>query len=307
MKNTEAERQQLEQAIAALEGQRAALGDAVVDAALASMRETLAALQEPAGEPEPAAQGERRIVTVLFCDVTGSTAMAEQMDPETWTGIMNEVFPRLIEPVYRYGGIVSRLLGDAILAFFGAPLAHEDDPLRACRAALDILDEAKDFAGRLEDEQGVAGFGVRVGINTGLAIVGQVGSELKDEYTAMGDTVNLAARLETAADPGTVLIGPETYSQVAHAVESESDWAHTGQGQGRANSRLPSLAIERPYGTPRRSRNARDRSPLVGREAEFQALEASIERLLEGDGGITFVVGEAGLGKSRLLAELRLA
>jgi class 3 adenylate cyclase/tetratricopeptide (TPR) repeat protein len=303
--NAEVERKQLEEAIAALEEQRATLGDAVVDAAQASMREKLATLQEPAGEPEPAAPGERRIVTVLFCDVTGSTAMAEQMDPEAWTAIMNQAYPRLIEPVYRYGGIVSRLLGDAILAFFGAPLAHEDDPLRACRAALDILEEARHFAGRLESEQGVAGFGVRVGINTGLAIVGQVGSELKDEYTAMGDTVNLASRLETAAAPGTALIGPETHSQVAHAVETESIGPIRVKGKAEP---IPAFRLLRLKSRAERlegPETAGIASPLVGREAELQLLEASVEQLLEGVGGVAFVVGEAGLGKSRLLAELR--
>jgi class 3 adenylate cyclase len=140
MEDPAAEGKQLEQAIAALESQRANLGDKVVDAAQAALREKLNSLRQTQREKEVAPQSERRILTILFCDVTGSTAMAEQMDPEEWTGIMNAAFSHLIEPVYRYGGTVSRLLGDAVLAFFGAPLAHEDDPVRACRAALEMIE-----------------------------------------------------------------------------------------------------------------------------------------------------------------------
>ena len=110
--------------------------------------------------------------------------------------IMDGAFDVLIEPVYRYEGTLARLMGDAILAFFGAPIAHEDDPERACRAALEIVAGAQAYAARLEEERGICGFNVRVGIHTGLVVVGEVGSDLRVEYTAMGDAVNLAARME---------------------------------------------------------------------------------------------------------------
>ena len=148
-------------------------------------------------------QGERRRVTILFSDVTGSTSIAEGLDPEDVLEIMDDAFDFLIEPVYRYEGTLARLMGDAVLAFFGAPIAHEDDPERACRAALEIVTGARHYADRLERERGITGFNVRVGINTGLVVVGQVGSDLRVEYTAMGDAVNLAARMEAAAEPGT--------------------------------------------------------------------------------------------------------
>ena len=122
---------------------------------------------------------ERRVVTILFSDVKGSTQMAENLDPEEVMEIMDGAFDVLIEPIYRYEGTLARLMGDAILAFFGAPIAHEDDPERAVRAALEIVEGAKAYAARLERERGISGFNVRVGINTGLVVVGEVGSDLR--------------------------------------------------------------------------------------------------------------------------------
>src|SRR5262249_8446939 len=160
------------------------------------------------------------IVTVLFSDVKGSTAMAERLDPEEWTDVMNGAFQRLVEPVERYGGTVARLMGDAILAFFGAPLAHEDDPERAVRAGLAIVDGIRSYRDRVRRDRGLD-FDVRVGINTGLAVVGEVGSDQRVEYTAMGDAVNLAARMEQTARPGTIQIARDTHRQVAALFEIE--------------------------------------------------------------------------------------
>ena len=165
---------------------------------------------------------ERRMVTILMSDVKGSTAMAEDMDPEEVMEIMSGAFDVLIEPIYRYEGTLARLMGDAILAFFGAPIAHEDDPERAIRAALDIVQGAGEYAARLEEERGISGFNVRVGINTGLVVVGEVGSDLRVEYTAMGDAVNLAARMESAAEPGTILITEDTHKFIAPLFETDS-------------------------------------------------------------------------------------
>jgi class 3 adenylate cyclase len=157
---------------------------------------------------------ERRMVTILFSDVKGSTAMAEQLDPEEVMEIMAGAFEFLIEPVYRYEGTLARLMGDAVLAFFGAPVAHEDDPERAIRAALEMVRGARDYRARLEQEQGIQGFSVRVGIHTGLVVVGEVGSDLRVEYTAMGDAVNLASRVEPTAPAGGILITQDTYRHV---------------------------------------------------------------------------------------------
>jgi class 3 adenylate cyclase/tetratricopeptide (TPR) repeat protein/type II secretory pathway predicted ATPase ExeA len=244
---------------------------------------------------------ERRIVTILFSDVKGSTAMAEGLDPEDVMEIMDGAFDVLIEPVYRYEGTVARLMGDAILAFFGAPIAHEDDPERACRAGLEIIKGAGRYAARLEEERGIRGFNVRVGINTGLVVVGEVGSDLRVEYTAMGDAINLAARMESAAEPGTILITEDTHKLIAPLFETEALGPIEVKGKTEPVSvyrvLVPKVVPLKPRGI------AGLESPLVGRETEFRALQEAVEHLQAGVGGIVTVVGEAGIGKSRLVAE----
>jgi class 3 adenylate cyclase len=139
--------------------------------------------------------GERRVVTMLFCDVKGSTAAAEHMDPEDWGEIINGAFEYMIKPVYQYEGIVARMMGDGLLAFFGAPIAHEDDPQRAILAGLEIVAAIRPYREQVQGSHGID-FDVRVGINTGLVVVGSVGSDLRMEYTALGDAINLASRME---------------------------------------------------------------------------------------------------------------
>ena len=167
-------------------------------------------------------QSERRVVTVLFCDVVGSTAIAERLDPEDWTELMNEAFERLNGPLERYEGTVARLLGDAFLAVFGAPVAHEGDAERAVLAGLEMVRAIVPLSQRLKGERGID-FQVRVGINTGPVIVGGVGPRASD-YTAMGDAVNLAARMEQTAQPGTVQIAEATH-RLVWSRSSSSHWA----------------------------------------------------------------------------------
>jgi len=166
--------------------------------------------------------GSRRMVTMLFFDVTGSTAMFEGMDPEDVMEIMNDAFSALMPPVYRHEGTLARLMGDGVLAFFGAPVSHEDDASSACAAALEIVAAARSFAVELERSRGIVGFDVRVGVNTGLVVVGEVGDDHRVEYTAMGDAVNVAARLESSAAPGTILVSEETRALVSERFELES-------------------------------------------------------------------------------------
>ena len=247
-------------------------------------------------------QGERRIITVLFCDVTGSTAFAEQLDPEEWAEIMNEAFEYMIQPVSKYAGTVARLMGDGILAFFGAPAAHEDDPQRAILAGLDILYGIQDFRRQLSDQYGQE-FNVRVGVNTGPVVVGDVGSELAGEYTAMGNAVNLAARMEQTAKPGTVQISEDTRQLVAPLFDLESLGEIEIKGQSQP---VASYRVLRRSAAPGRLRGIEGLSaPLIGRSAEFDALQSLLIQARKGRGGIASIIGEAGLGKSRLLEELR--
>jgi len=247
--------------------------------------------------------GERRIVTILFSDVKGSTTFSEHLDPEEVMEIMNGAFDVLIAPITHYEGALARLMGDGILAFFGAPIAHEDDAERACRAALDIIARAQEYAIRLEEERGISGFSVRVGIHTGLVVVGEVGSDLRVEYTAMGDAVNLASRIEGVAEPGTVLITEDTHRLIAPLFETES------LGPIEVRGRREPVAVYRvlaPRAVAGKARGIEGlESPLVGRDTELQALREVLEQLQAGVGGIVTVVGEAGIGKSRLVAELR--
>ncbi|MGD2146665.1 MAG: adenylate/guanylate cyclase domain-containing protein, partial [Anaerolineae bacterium] len=166
--------------------------------------------------------GERRMVTILMSDITGSSAMARGLDPEEVMEIMDGAFEVMIEPIARYEGTVARLEGGAIMAFFGAPIAHEDDAERACRAGLEIVEGAREYAEKLEAERGVTGFNVRVGIHTGLVVVGEVGTDLRVEYTAMGEAPNLTARLESGAEPGTVLVSKETHQTIAPLFETQA-------------------------------------------------------------------------------------
>jgi len=166
-------------------------------------------------------RSERRIVTILYSDVKGSRSMAEELDPEEVMEILQGALDVLIEPIARYEGTLARLMGDAVLAFFGAPIAHEDDAERACRAALEIVEGAQEYALRLQQQRGIAGFDVRVAIHTGLVVVGEVGPDLRVEYTAMGDAVNVASGMEETAEAGTVIITEDTHRLIAPLFETE--------------------------------------------------------------------------------------
>ena len=244
--------------------------------------------------------GERRIATILFCDVVGSTTLAESLDPEEWAEIMNEAFHFLIAPVYRYEGTLARLMGDAILAFFGAPIAHEDDPQRAVFAGLEIVEGSRAFAEKVKKDRGLE-FHVRVGINTGFVAVGEVGSDLRVEYTAMGDAVNLAARMQTAAPPGSVLVSEHTYQLVAPLF----NWLDHGPTQVKGKSvPVHTYQVVSRNADPGRLRGlAGIESQMVGREEELSTLLYLSEAVRAGMGRAVVITGEPGLGKSRLIAE----
>ena len=246
--------------------------------------------------------GERRVITMLFCDVKGSTAAAEKVDPEVWTDIMNGVFECMIRPIYKYEGLVPRLMGDAILAFFGAPITHEDDPQRAVLAGLEIQEGIKSYAEEIRLKHGLE-FGLRVGINTGLVVVGEIGSDLRMEYTAIGDAINLAARMEQTATVGTIQISDETYKLVAPFFEVEPLGEVEVKGKSAPTKTYRVLGVKAAPGNLRGLEGLS--SPLVGRDTQLALLDERFEGLSEGEGSFIAVIGEAGLGKSTLIAELK--
>jgi class 3 adenylate cyclase len=265
-----------------------------------------AAVPAPLAEKMRAAKlsGERKVVTALFADVVGSTSMAEQMDAEDWTEMMNGAFDRVSPIIYRYEGTIARLLGDAVLAFYGAPVSHEDDPSRAIRAAIDILEVIREYAITVRKKYGMD-FAMRIGINTGSVVVGDVGSDLKYEYTAMGDAINLAARLQSAARPGSALISQHTYRFVSPLFDFND------LGQIEVKGKSEPIQIYEVIGAkvePGKLRGlAGLTSPMVGRDKERSLLIALSNSLKSGSGGMGIIIGEAGLGKTRLMNEWKSA
>jgi class 3 adenylate cyclase/tetratricopeptide (TPR) repeat protein len=252
-------------------------------------------------EAQVRVEGERKYVTVLFADVVDSTGLGERLDPEQVAEIMNGAFAFLNASVKKYDGTIARLLGDAILAFFGAPVAHEDDAERAVRAGLDIQAAAREYAEEVRRNYGVD-FKVRVGINTGLAVLAAVGDEIRTEYTAMGDTTNVAARLQSAAEPGTVLISADTYHLVKQLFELRPRGGAMVKGK---SAPIVTYEVLAPRAVPGKVRGLEGlASPLVGRAAEFKLVNDKLNEVREGRGAFVAVIGEAGLGKSRLLAEV---
>ncbi|MGD2043059.1 MAG: adenylate/guanylate cyclase domain-containing protein, partial [Acidimicrobiia bacterium] len=243
-------------------------------------------------------EGERRTVTMLFADIQGSTSSAERLDPEDWAEIMNGAFEHLIAPIYRYEGTLAQLRGDAVLAFFGAPIAHEDDPVRALRAGLEMVESMAAYSDEVEENWGFPTH-VRVGINTGLVVVGAMGSDLRVEYTALGDAINVAARMEQTADADTVRVTDRTLSLTGGLFETEELGAVEVKGKAEP---VTSHRVLRYLGEHR----VGDQPAIVGRRAELDQLAEIRARLLAGSGHIVSIIAEAGVGKSRLITEFEV-
>ena len=251
----------------------------------------------------PAASSERRPLTVVFADIAGSTAIAERLDPEDWTALAGEAFQQMNRTIEHYGGTIARLMGDGVLAFFGAPVAHEDDPERAVRCALEMV-RAIDGLGAKQQPPAADPLRIRVGVNTGPVVVGIVGTDTAHEYTAMGDTVNVAARLQAAARPGGVVVSAATHRFVAPLVDAVDLGPLTLRGK---SDFVPAFEITGMRADGVRTRGlAGVRSPMVGRDAELRQLEEAFHVVRAGQGRAAYVLGEPGIGKSRLLAELRV-
>lgn len=189
---------ELKAAIAGLEAQRSVLGDSVVESAVTALREQLAQLAELETPLRiMATEEERKVVTILFADVSGFTALLEKLDPEEVRNLINACFERLVPTVKKYEGTVDKFMGDEIMALFGAPIAHENDPERALRAALEMMEDIAAF-----NREHATALDIHVGINTGHVIAGEIGARGRRDYSVMGDAVNLAARLEDASPNG---------------------------------------------------------------------------------------------------------
>lgn len=291
------ERQRIEQAIAAQESLRATVGDEVVDETISTLREKLARLETPS---ESHAQ-QRKLITILFADIVGSTDIVKHLDPEDALEIMDGTLKRLAVPVQEHDGHVTRFMGDGFKAVFGMHQAHENDPEKAISAGLGILEATQELGGELEQQWGIQDFQVRVGINTGLAALGGM-TEAED--TIMGSTVNLAKRVESAAPPNGLLITHNTYRHVRGIFTVREHQPIQAKGFDRP------VIVYRVLGVKPRAFRVQTRgvegveTRMVGRNAELIALQEACRNAIEGaQTQVITIVGEAGVGKSRLLYE----
>ncbi|MEO5842557.1 MAG: adenylate/guanylate cyclase domain-containing protein [Acidimicrobiales bacterium] len=236
---------------------------------------------------------ERRVVTIVFADLVGFTSLAEGRDPEQVKNLVDDCMERLAADIVSFGGQVDKVIGDAIVALFGAPVAHEDDAERAVRAALKMQASVHD----LDSEMGVS-IRMRIGLNTGEVLVGSIRADR--DYTAMGDAVNTAARLQTAAEPGEVLVGRSTYDATSAVIRYESAGAIAAKGKESPVEAFRAIA---PYGLPG-ERKGRALTPFVGREGELSVLRRVIDSSVHRErAALMLLLGDAGVGKTRLAAE----
>ena len=249
-----------------------------------------------------ALEGERRQVTVLFADVAGFTSLAEKLDPEDVHRIINACFERITAEVHRFEGTVNQYTGDGVMALFGAPIAHEDSARRAVHAALGIQRAIADYATTLRAERGLS-LAMRVGLNTGMVVVGAIGDDLRMDYTAVGDTTNLAARMQQTARPGTVVVSETTH----RAIEGFFETLDLGRLDVKGHGPVRAWQVVRTRSARSRVAVGHERglTPFVGRDRDVQSLLARFADVEAGRGQVVFVAGDAGIGKSRLLYEFR--
>ncbi|MBL6945649.1 MAG: AAA family ATPase [Rhodospirillales bacterium] len=247
--------------------------------------------------------GERRQVTALFVDVVDSTPLAAEIGEEALFRIMQDVIGGMVEAVKKHGGTVEKLTGDGLLALFGAPMAVEEAPLNACRAGLDVLQRMCDDRDRIEIEHGQH-LHLRIGVNTGHAVVGSLGTDLQQDVTALGDSVNVASRLEGLAEPDTMVIGESTYQLVADFVDAEFAGEHSVKGKIEPQKiwRVDALKL----GARRFDASlTRGLTALVGRRREVETMLDEMSTAVNGALRIIQITGDAGIGKSRLVHEFQ--
>jgi class 3 adenylate cyclase/tetratricopeptide (TPR) repeat protein len=320
---------QLEEAIAAQESVRGVLGDTVVDAVIAALRHQIQALKaEAAAEREGSdaaqlmtrlmpqaladkaraaarrSEGETKQVTMMFADLCGFTALGERVDAETVRAFQTDLFAEMASVVYQYEGFVEKFVGDAIMSVFGAPVAHEDDPDRALRAALAMRSRMAQINARWAERLGQA-LSLHIGVNTGNVIAGDLGVGQGSAYAVTGDTVNTTQRLQSAAAPGQILVSRDTYRRTRDAFAYTELDPILVKGK---NEPLPVYELTRAKMLPERSHGVSDlATAFAGRDRELGELIDVLAGLERGRGRIVSINGEAGIGKSRLLAQWRRA
>src|SRR6184192_1351492 len=248
------------------------------------------------GAPAPSRE-ERKVITVLFADLVGFTSRAEKLDPEDVRAMLSPYYARLRHELERHGGTVEKFIGDAVVALFGAPVAHEDDPERAVRAALGVRQAVE----RLNEQDAWLDLKIRVGVNTGEALVALGARAAEGEGMAAGDVVNTAARLQSAAPVNGVLVGETTYRATNHVIDYREAEPVEAKGKAEPIPVWEALEARSRYGVDLQEA----RAPLVGRERELDLLRDALERARSQRGlQLVTLVGVPGIGKSRLVSEL---
>ena len=250
-----------------------------------------------------AIEGERKLVTVLFADVANFTSLSEKLDPEEVHQIMDGCFKILMDEIHQYEGTINQFTGDGVMALFGAPIAHEEHAQRACHAALSIQRALANYHAKIKKDYGLE-FKMRIGLNSGPVIVGAIGDDLRMDYTAVGDTTNLAARMENSAEPGTVLVSKNTYKIAGDFFKFKSCGKLSVKGKESPQEAFR-LIGKSDVETRIAASAAKGLSRFVGRENSIAALMEAYHKVKSGSGQIVGIIGEAGVGKSRLVLEFK--
>jgi class 3 adenylate cyclase/tetratricopeptide (TPR) repeat protein len=248
-------------------------------------------------------QGERKLVTVLFADVADFTSIAEKLDPEKVHQLMDDCFKILMDEIHTYEGTINQFTGDGIMALFGAPVAHEDHAQRGCYAALSIQKAIGEYGKKVNRDFGIY-FKLRIGLNSGPVIVGSIGDDLRMDYTAVGDTTNLAARMESIARPGTVFISKPTHRLVRDFFELKSMGKVEVKGKDKPQQAFELMKAGE-VETRIEAAVTKGLTKFIGRKNSMCALVEACDKAHSGSGQVVGIVGEAGVGKSRLLLEFR--